>query len=184
MSIDIEWSGNLIGSFYFTAIWNTFLLKHVFVYKLKNYPNNKICFWATLVVDSESPWEWAGETYYSSRHNCMNSKSCGMHWTKARRGEMKSIMQIYKTKKLINTFKHFMKTVFDSYRCPFKKVCDTTQLCLDGRLTCHNGENLDNQFPRTEPRISNWLQLKQSLISGKVQKVQILVFFYHLLCVL
>ena len=95
---------------------------------------------------------------------------------------MKSIMQIYKTKKLINTFKHFMKTVFDSYRCPFKKVCDTTQLCLDGRLTCHNGENLDNQFPRTEPRISNWLQLKQSLISGKVQKVQILVFLPLALC--
>ena len=99
-----------------------------------------------------------------------------MNQSKERRNE-KHNADLRNKKKLINTFKHFMKTVFDSYRCPFKKVCDTTQLCLDGRLTCHNGENLDNQFPRTEPRISNWLQLKQSLISGKVQKVQILVFF-------
>ena len=35
---------------------------------------------------------------------------------------------------------------FDTPRYPLWKVCDMTQVAkVDARLTCHNGENLDNQ---------------------------------------
>ena len=35
---------------------------------------------------------------------------------------------------------------FDTTSYPLWKVCDMTQVAkVDGRLTCHKGENLDNQ---------------------------------------
>ena len=44
-------------------------------------------------------------------------------------------------------FRKILKNIlFATYRCPFKESLWHGRTCLDVRLTCHNGENLDNQF--------------------------------------